>query len=170
MGALKVWNGVEWEYAALGSPHMPTGVITPVGAAAPAGSLLCDGGTFDSGAYPALAAYLGDTHGVHTGTTYYLPDLRGRGPMGYDPSQNEFNTLGETGGAKTHTLTVSEMPSHKHNTSHSVSTGGSNFYIPKGGGGTLTQGVSANPIATEGDGQAHNNLQPYLALNFVIWT
>ena len=40
--------------------------------------------------------------------------MKGRVPLGYDVSQTEFNALGKTGGAKTHTLTIPEMPAHRH--------------------------------------------------------
>lgn len=65
----------------------PSGVVTgeikmwPSGNI-PAGYLLCNGGTFSATTYPALAALLGDTFGTHSGDTYYLPDFRGRIPLG----------------------------------------------------------------------------------------
>ena len=62
---------------------MPTGMISPFGGAtAPTDWLLCNGDSFDSGTYPDLATVLGDLYGDHSGTTYYLPDLQGRMPIG----------------------------------------------------------------------------------------
>jgi hypothetical protein len=90
----------------------------------------------------------------------------GRALVGVNPADSDFSTTGKTGGAKTHTLTVSEMPSH----THPISTGG-------GGNasqtvGQLIDGVSEGigilkPTNLAGGGQPHNNLQPYVSVN--IW-
>lgn len=81
----------------------------------------------------------------------------GRTLVGIDSGQTEFDTVEETGGAKTHTLSVSEIPSHTHTANR---TGGS-------GEGTLSWALAGGDSnaytsgATGGDG-AHNNLQPYI--------
>lgn len=110
---------------------MPTGSITQFAVAtAPSGWLNCDGGTFSSSTYPALAALLGDTYGIHSGTTYYLPDFRGRVAVGVglgagDGSSGTTNSkptgtaltdraIGAWGGAQTHALTSLQMPRHTH--------------------------------------------------------
>lgn len=88
--------------------------------------------------------------------------IAGRVVVGLDDSQTEFDTLNETGGAKTHTLTIDEMPAHTH-----PPKGGGNFQqyntnnsqvAQAGGGGTGFQ----NETGSRGGGQAHNNLQPYI--------
>lgn len=81
----------------------------------------------------------------------------GRVLVGYDASQTEFNTLAKTGGAKTHTLTTNEMPSHKHSIGFIAlsDTGGSS-------GVRAVQGVGETGLT--GGGQAHNNLQPYIVV------
>lgn len=83
----------------------------------------------------------------------------GRVPVGVDTGQTEFNTVEETGGSKTHTLTLAESPSHSH--SIKIDTG------PGPGGTTIlwTPGSFsqwAGTTDTQGSGQAHNNLQPYI--------
>lgn len=86
----------------------------------------------------------------------------GRVLVGVDTSQTEFDTLGETGGAKTHTLTINEMPSHFHGTTFTQTTGG----IAIGssvGKNKNDSGVGDNTTST-GSGQAHNNLQPYITV------
>lgn len=84
----------------------------------------------------------------------------GRVPVGVDITQSEFNTVQKTGGAKTHTLTVAELPAHTHQ--YRKYTGKIQFQ-DQGGLGALPTGVTdpGNTSAT-GGGQAHNNLQPYI--------
>lgn len=89
----------------------------------------------------------------------------GRVLVGLDAGQTEFDTAEETGGAKTHTLTSTEMPAHTHIiTSQTATTGGATSYEH----GTLDTS-SAEAEATEvtgstGGGGAHNNLQPYIVV------
>jgi microcystin-dependent protein len=94
----------------------PTAVVNPfAGATAPDGWLLCDSAAVSRITYAALFAAIGTTYGGGNGsTTFNVPDMRGRVPAGRDAGQSEFNSLGEAGGAKTHTLTSAEMPSHTH--------------------------------------------------------
>jgi len=191
----------------------PTGAVLPyAGATAPSGYLLCDGSTFNGDQYPELRDCLGDTYGVHSGTSYYLPNLQGRVPVGKDASQTEFDAMGETGGAKTHTLSQTEMPVHTHvqnahnhlvwidtddqgshrhtydyenvgtvlrnnaspafNTASapSTSTGNTSY---AGTHHHTVFGYSQDATATNqnaGSGGAHNNLQPYVVLNYIIKT
>lgn len=158
------------------------------GTAVPNGWLLCDGAAYDGSTYPALFNLIGTTYGSAPGQ-FRVPDLRGRGAMGRDPNQGEFAALGQTGGSKTHTLTVNELPAHDHggteaagNHRHFVGTRG--FFIsmvlagvntnPGGDGSvdgfrsTFSVGSYTHSIASEGGGGAHNNLQPYFTLNFII--
>jgi microcystin-dependent protein len=112
-------------------PMGPAGAQGPEGpadAALPAGSivqwasniipnnwLLCDGSAVSRSAWPSLFAAIGTSYGAGNGTTTFnLPDLKGRVAVGRDSTQTEFDILGETGGAKTHTLTEAQMPSHTH--------------------------------------------------------
>lgn len=94
----------------------PTGAVTQfAGSAAPTGWLLCDGTAVSRATYADLFAAIGTTYGAGNGsTTFNLPNLKGRVPVGRDSADTSFDVLGETGGAKTHTLTVTEMPSHTH--------------------------------------------------------
>lgn len=86
----------------------------------------------------------------------------GRTLVGIDTGQTEFDTVEETGGAKTHTLTVAEMPSHQH-TSDAAATSVTGSAAHDSAGGGLNQrasGLTAIPL--QGGGGAHNNLQPYI--------
>ncbi len=87
----------------------------------------------------------------------------GRVMVGIDATQTEFDTLEETGGAKTHTLTVSELPSHTHNNPAGILPPPNSNDVDVTGGNARTLG---NDVATEatGGGQAHNNLQPYIVV------
>jgi hypothetical protein len=102
------------------------------------------------------------------------PDLRGRVVVGLDEGQTEFDTVGETGGAKTHTLVVGEMPSHRHQLSghgDAGTTGVSKYNV----NATRDLGItdpdpltnSDNCIDLTGGGGAHNNLQPYAAYVYI---
>lgn len=104
----------------------PTGTLIQfAGTTAPAGWLFADGSAISRSTYATLFGVIGTTYGVGDGVnTFNLPNMKGRVPVGRDAAQAEFDALGETGGAKTHTLGVSETPSHQHNVtaySHSVS-------------------------------------------------
>lgn len=86
--------------------------------------------------------------------------LVGRVAVGIDSTQTEFDTIGETGGEKTHTLTIDEMPRHNHRAKlQGLGTLGSGFnWTGSGANGDYFDGAY---IESTGGGQAHNNLQPY---------
>lgn len=132
----------------------------------PAGWLLCQGQSLLRTQYPRLFAALGTTYGAADSTHFNLPDMRGRVAVGRDASQTEFDVLGEAGGAKTHTLTTAEMPSHTHKTGISTTLA----FGAAGGGYSAVVGFAQNNADTSpaGSGAAHNNLQPYLTLNYII--
>ena len=118
--------------------------------------------------YSALFNVIGIGYGAGNGsTTFNLPNLKGKVPVGYDNSQSEFDTLGKSGGEKTHILTTPEMPSHNHtfqawnNTNTDTSDIFTNDWRLDPGSGTW--GTS-----NTGGGLAHNNLQPYIVINYVI--
>ena len=80
--------------------------------------------------------------------------------VGYDNGDTDFNTIGKTGGEKTHTLTINEIPSHNHSVKYaSNDTGfGDNYFTA---GKKSSYETSNVPINNTGGNQAHNNLQPY---------
>ncbi len=169
---------------------VPTGAITmwPT-AVAPTGWLLCDGTAVSRATYAALFALIGTTYGAgDASTTFNVPNLKGKVPVGLDGSQTEFDALAETGGAKTHTLSTAEMPAHTHTQDAHAHSHFHNVPGDDNGsasvGATFVRGQNVdNQQATStdatgatatnqntGGGGAHNNLQPYLVLNFVIRT
>tara|TARA_R100000808_G_scaffold19270_1_gene41892 strand:+ start:485 stop:1258 length:774 start_codon:yes stop_codon:yes gene_type:complete len=163
-GALTIAAGaVEEAMLASGVNTVPTGCISMwYTGTAPTGWLICDGSTFDASTYADLDTLLG-------GNT--LPNLKGRVPVGVDSTQTEFETLGDTGGYKTHELTIAEMPAHNHGIRESApgsTTGVNDFSVADGA--TSSPNIEDNAIQNTGEGGAHNNLQPYIAINFIIKT
>jgi microcystin-dependent protein len=107
---------------------LPIGIIQAfAGSAAPSANwLLCQGQAVSRSTYSSLFGLVGTTYGVGDGsTTFNIPNLSGRVPVGRDAGQAEFDTLGETGGAKTHTLVTGEIPAHQHDIQHGHSGSGS---------------------------------------------
>jgi microcystin-dependent protein len=154
---------------------VPSGTINQTArATAPTGYLLCDGSAISRSTYASLFDAIGTAYGVGDGsTTFNIPNLQGRVPVGRDSSQSEFDVLGEVGGAKTHTLTEAQMPAHTHSWS-AQSAGDVNDFL---GGSAASFGISASYnastnygsfLSTTGGNQAHNNLQPYVVLNYMI--
>jgi microcystin-dependent protein len=93
----------------------PGSVSAYAGINVPGGWLHCDGSAIDRTIYADLFESIGTTYGNGDGvTTFNIPNLRGRNVIGLNSSETDFDVLGETGGAKRHTLTISEMPAHTH--------------------------------------------------------
>lgn len=135
-----------------------TARITP-----PSGWLLCNGSAVSRTQYAELFQAIGTAYGAGDGTTFNLPNLNGRVPVGLDASQTEFNAIGKIGGSKTHTLTTAEMPNHTHGYLHR-----SNFGSSGSGSNDSWFGLSTKQSDSAGNGNAHNNLSPYLTVLYVI--
>src|SRR5262245_23907299 len=149
---------------------------------APRGWAVCNGQILPIPQNTALFALLGTTYGGDGVTTFALPDLKARVPMhpGQGPGLS-LHDLGETGGTAAVTLQPSEMPAHTH--ALGVQTAplgavaapaGTTLGRPASGKLYVTAAppppVSMSPsmLAQAGGGQPHNNLQPYLTVNFCI--
>lgn len=175
----------------------PGMVMARADTAVPPGWLLCNAQAVSRTTYANLFAVIGTTYGAGDGsTTFNVPDMRGRVLVGFDVNQAEFNVMGETGGAKTHTLVTAEMPAHGHPGStvaisdpgHSHTQKGMSITAASGGclgvgaldtgsvndcnnTTTNTTGITASTtIASAGGGGAHNNLQPYMVQVWMIKT
>jgi len=137
-------------------------VILWAGSYSPASSalLLCDGSLVSSDDYLDLWNVIGLTYGGTDAGAFALPDLRGRVPVGV----STVFPLGDAGGEIDHTLTASEMPAH----THSEITASATII----NGGLEAPAASAIPgigtTGSAGSGDAHNNMQPYLALRYYI--
>lgn len=145
----------------------------------PANCLLCDGSMYAREDYPLLYALL-DPAFIVDADLFVVPDLRRKKPRGADPLAGaDPIPVGATGGQETVTLTIAEMPSHTHEPiphQHTVGAGISILAIAPGEAPVQTPNIpftdltgfaSAEGLPTGGDG-AHNNLDPYLSLNFAV--
>lgn len=153
-----------------GGDTLPIGSIVAFsGENIPNGWLLCDGSVVSRTTYSELFNAIGLNY-VEDGVEWLdeerfpLPNAKGRTLVGKDSTDTDFNKLGKTSGEKTHTLTVDEMPSHKHSMNFGDSAGGD-------GSGFVYSSTSGNNnvfMLETGGGQTHNNLQPSLTLNYII--
>ena len=150
--------------------NTPVGSISLfAGTTAPNGWLICDGSAVSRTTYANLFSVIGTTYGTGDGsTTFNIPNLKGRVPVGLDSSDTSFDTIGETGGEKTHTLTVDELPKHKHD----ISTWQYYNQSPSGLKVAKTynnaDGASGSETGIAGNNQPHNNMQPYIVMNYII--
>ncbi len=151
---------------------------------APRGWAFCQGQLLNIAQNTALFSILGTTYGGDGRTTFALPDLRGRAPIGFGQGPGRpYYDLGQMGGEPTHTLINPEMPAHSHPAQASgIAAGGSNA---SPGGGTWASSTARDnlysnaapdspmaagniAVGAAGGSQPHNNMQPYLGLNYII--
>jgi len=137
---------------------LPPGVMMSfAGSSAPTQWLLCDGNEVSRTTYSDLFAIIGTTYGSGDGsTTFNLPNRKGKVGVGVDTGQSEFDTLGKTGGEKTHTLSSGEMPVHTHiQNSHNHSQNSHNHsqdsHTHTQNSHNHSQNSHAHQLATEGD-------------------
>jgi microcystin-dependent protein len=141
---------------------------------APKGWAQCNGQLTPINQNQALFSLLGTMYGGNGQTNFALPNLQGQVPIHIG---SEFNVQGQAGGEQAHTLIQSEMPQHIHFL-QALDAGGtlgnpkgnllaqvSNAYVAPAGNLTT---LSPPTVANAGGSQAHNNMQPYLVLNFCI--
>lgn len=118
MSKLKYYDGTNWKVVngQITGDTLPIGAIVPYGSAtAPTNWLVCDGSAVSRTTYSELFAIIGTSFGSGDGsTTFNLPNLKKRTPIGQDTSDTDFDTIGETGGSKTHTQTTDEVAPHTH--------------------------------------------------------
>ena len=147
----------------------------------PTGWAFCNGQLMPISQNTALFALLGTTYGGDGKSTFALPDLQGSAPM--QPGQGQglsLRDLGEMSGVESITLLVSEIPFHTHTLNGSIDDADLRIPSParglaKSAGGNIYS-TANSPQATmafqglppAGGGLPHNNMQPYLALNFCI--
>lgn len=150
---------------------LPIGSIVPYGnETAPANWLICDGSAISRTTYADLFAVIGTNFGSGDGsTTFNLPNMKGKVAVGLDSNDSDFNSIGKTGGGKTHTLTVEEIPSHTHlmeGVRKWVGSETGNVKWPQDG--EYQHAKEGMPTDYTGGNQSHNNLQPYQVQNYII--
>tara|TARA_R110001583_G_scaffold157944_2_gene309866 strand:- start:1057 stop:1575 length:519 start_codon:yes stop_codon:yes gene_type:complete len=155
-------------------------IIMFAGNFAPRGWAFCDGQILPINTNQSLYSLLGTTYGGDGETTFALPDLRGRAPIGVGTGPGLTNRpLGQKNGAETETLVTSQIPAHTHTGKISVNSGNggesnpSEQYIASHAGAfgeEPTGSNSLNGVITNstGGGQSHNNMQPFGCINYII--
>lgn len=139
----------------------------------PKGWALCNGQLLPINQNQALFALLGTTYGGNGQTNFALPNLRGQVPI----HMGNGHTLGETAGSTSTTLNIQQLPTHTHflqatNTAATLDAPGGNVLgkaptAAYGPAASLTP-MSAGTVGSVGGSQPHNNMMPYLVLNFII--
>lgn len=148
---------------------------------APRGWAMCNGQLMPLSQNTALFSLLGVTYGGDGKSNFALPDLQGRAPMMWGQGEGLSNrVLGEERGSATVDLVTTEMPNHTHGATcytdgSSSSSPQAKVWAPVREGASAAYGsasnlVSMNPkaLSETGGGASHNNMQPYLTLNFII--
>jgi microcystin-dependent protein len=144
---------------------------------APAGWMFCEGQLLAISDNDTLFNLIGTTYGGDGQSTFGLPDLRGRVPMHFG---NGF-TQSQNGGTETVALTTAQLPIHTHalqavtgapaqanpNGQQLCNTGANPLYHAAGGQGAI-QPLASTSIGSAGGAQPHDNLQPYLCIDFII--
>lgn len=190
-GNLTVGRNIRADsFYATGNYFLDTFVLIPAGTiimsaslTEPGGWLNCDGRLFNINIYPDLFSAISYSFGG-SDQSFNLPDMRGRAGIGLGQGSALTNrTLGATGGAETHTLTVTEMPSHNHgvtdpgHTHGYVNTPSDQSVFPGAGESAADQTDSAQitgssftgiSIQNTGGSAAHNNMQPFVVLRYLI--
>ena len=152
---------------------------------APVGWAFCNGQLLPIAQNDVLFAIIGTTYGGDGQTTFALPNLQGQTPMHWGTSPGFNTTLGQVQGSSMVTLTVNQMPPHAHSvtaaqsegTGESVAIPGTTSYLGQSAGhnlayvtapSTFDATFSSQAISQTGGSLPHDNMQPYLALNFCI--
>lgn len=165
---------------------VPTGRVDMfAGASTPLGYLLCNGAAISRTTFAALFTAIGTVWGAGDGTTTFnVPDLRGRAPVGAGQGTGLTNrALAANGGAETVALTAANNGPHTHSIVDPGHFHGANAYFNNGFGPGLNAALDPNApgyntlssvtgvtVASSGSGTAHDNMQPFAAVNFIIKT
>jgi len=147
---------------------------------APQGWAKCEGQLLSIAQNSALFSILGTTYGGDGESTFGLPDLRGRVPLGPGNGPGLSNkSLGQKSGTETNTLSVAQMPAHNHTINAVSSDGnksapaanlpaGTKLLDPEYSNATANTTMHSNMVANKGGGQSVNNMQPYVSVTFII--
>jgi microcystin-dependent protein len=140
---------------------------------APSGWAICDGSLLSISEFEVLFVLIGTTYGGDGQSTFALPDLRSRVPL----HQGASFTIGQNGGAEAVTLTANQIPAHTH--AAVASSGAGSSHDPTGNiwanwtgsqysDQTINASMSPSAMTSAGGSQPHDNMPPFLGLNFII--
>lgn len=150
---------------------------------APRGWKFCDGSVLSISVYDTLFALIGTTYGGDGQSTFALPDLRGRVPVGQGAGPGLTSRLiGQSFGSENVTLLATQMPQHTHTLNATTAaaaspqaaghlfaqTGADKCYGPPPGTDPQPQTLAANAVSAAGGSQPHNNIMPTMAVNYII--
>ncbi|MBP6616550.1 MAG: phage tail protein [Burkholderiales bacterium RIFCSPHIGHO2_01_FULL_64_960] len=153
------------------------------GTFAPRGWMLCNGAVLSISQYDTLFSLIGTTYGGDGQSTFALPDLRGRVPVGQGQGPGLTNrVIGEVYGSENVTLVPNQMPQHTHTLNASTATatsaqpagqlfaqtGSDKFYGPPPATDPQPQAMAANAVTPAGGSQPHTNIMPSMAINYII--
>jgi microcystin-dependent protein len=145
---------------------------------APAGWALCQGQLVPISENDALFNLIGTTYGGDGQNTFALPNLQSRVPVHMGTGAGQTVTIGQTGGEEEVTLTVNQIPAHSHVPQCDGTGNSSNSPSATVWAGTTTLkqfsssapnvSMAANALGSAGGSQPHDNMVPFLAINFII--
>lgn len=156
-------------------------IVQYAGDTAPTGWLLCNGdNTLSKTIYYRLYGVVGGKFGAGSDpTTFALPDLRARVPVGYNPTvisatvaedTRSVRNIGDTGGVETHKLTEPELASHTQGgASGTALVSGAGPYDWPGGGASAAL-AAIGGTSSSGNDVPHINMQPFVVVNYIIYT
>lgn len=177
MSYVIAWQGALGENVPADQPYIGEVRAFPWGAT-PQGWLPCDGRALTLASYASLYVVIGVTFGGNGATSFNVPDLRGRVPIGFGQGANlSPYMLGETAGSETVSLSIAAMPAHSHvpeAVTGAPTTGDPNgnmlasdaqiFNLPT----ALDSTLNSSAIGITGQGAGHSNMMPFLTLNYCI--
>lgn len=149
--------------------NTPIGTISMyAGTSDPSGWFICDGRAVSRTTYANLFGVIGTSFGSGDGsTTFNIPDFKGNVAVGLNSNDSDFDTIGNTYGEKTHTLTRAELPQIDIKTNYASTSGGSGNGLVYG----TKAGDSKNILVVNdnyGQTPSHNNVQPSVVVNYII--
>jgi microcystin-dependent protein len=148
----------------------PGTVLQSAAVTSPAGWLACDGASYSTTSYPQLFTSIGYTYGG-SGVSFNVPDMRGNVVVGFGGA---YSTIGATGGEETHQLTSAEIPSHSHTITRRANPDDGAFDTSDAHASessactTDREDLGLFSTSSIGSDGAHNNMQPYVVLRYLI--
>ena len=153
---------------------VPVGTVLQfAGSNVPTGWAICDGSLLNRADYAELFSAIGTSYNQSgdASTKFRIPDLKGRVIVGVNGSDTDLDTIGKSGGEKEHTLTVAEMPAHTHRNPLGKLDDGNLSGVNNQkvvADSENSTGYNSYQTTSTGGGTAHNIMQPYLVMNYII--